>query len=536
MWLLAALNAGAGLIHVSVILEHRDDAMMAVAFAVVAWFQLAAAYLILRQPSSRPLLGAIAIGNLAALGAWAMSRTVGLPLGLHDGVAEPASTLDIVAAALEAGAVVLALASLLVDRPVGRSVSFAGAGAVLALATVAIVVPEGSSVATASAGGSSSGHTHGAAASDSSGGAMAASGGVGDHASQMLAIDRARCDLGFNPQAYWDESLATGVDTYAGGAMSQDDHGGSSITDVAGTVQLGGRGSERLDTLVALASLSDGEAAAARLIVELAEASPAEYDAFRVWLREGSGGDSHAHSSSAGTAAAATTNSPVQSMGHVGPSVWNAMVDPVACERLRSELDLARETAESYPTVADATAAGWVRVTGYVPGIAAHYMNFGLVDGTFDITQPEMILYDGTDPGSRVVGLSYYIRLDGSAQPTQGFTGDNDHYHRHLGLCVGPGGVIGDSTTTDEECAARGGVKAEGTDGWMSHAWVVPGCESPWGVFSAVNPLLDGSLGRATGTQEGCAGSGVRDRYDLAPGQSDLLDPPESPSLVAADE
>jgi hypothetical protein len=31
-----------------------------------------------------------------------------------------------------------------------------------------------------------------------------------------------------------------------------------------------------------------------------------------------------------------------------------------------------------------------------VPGIAAHYMNFSLVDRTFNVEEPEMLLYDGT--------------------------------------------------------------------------------------------------------------------------------------------
>jgi hypothetical protein len=539
-WLIAAASAGAGIIHVSVILEHRDEAMLAVGFALVAWFQLATAFLVVRNPGSRSLLGAMVIGNLFALGAWALSRTTGLPFGLHDGEPEAAAALDITCAALEAVVVVLGLAGLLVDRPISRQVSFAGAGALLALATVAIVLPEDDAVATTAVGGgaSTAGHSHGGSAGgDSHGGdaTMAAAGSVEDHAAQMLTIDRARCDLGFNPQAYWDEALATGVDTYAGGSMTQDDHGSAAITDVAGPVQLGGRGSATLDSLVSLASQSDGEAAAARLIVELSGASEAEYDAFRTWLRDGSGGGADHHATAAPTTATPTTNSPVQSMGHVGPSAWTAMVDPVSCQRLSDELDLARDTAATYPTVADAVEAGYFRVTPYVPGIAAHYMNFGLVDGTFDITQPEMLLYDGTEPESSIVGLSYYVRLDGQAQPTQGFTGDNDHYHRHFGLCVGAGGVIGDSTTTDAECEARGGVKAGGTDGWMSHAWVVPGCESPWGVFSAVNPMLDGDLGQATTSQTGCAGSGARDRYDLSPGASDLLDPPQT-ELVAADD
>ena len=135
-----------------------------------------------------------------------------------------------------------------------------------------------------------------------------------------------------------------------------------------------------------------------------------------------------------------------------------------------------------------------------------------------------MLLFDGNDPGSRIVGLSYYIRQEGNVAPTQGFVGENDPYHRHLGLCLGAGGVIGDSTTTEEECAARGGSKSTGADGWMAHAWVVPGCESPWGVFSGENPVLDATMAEATGGEgtAGCAASVARDRYDLSPGASDL--------------
>jgi hypothetical protein len=111
------------------------------------------------------------------------------------------------------------------------------------------------------------------------------------------------------------------------------------------------------------------------------------------------------------------------------------------------------------------------------------------------------------------------MRHDGEAEPTQGFTGPNDHYHRHIGLCVNASGVIGDSTTTEEECAAMGGRKAQGGNGWMNHVWIVPGCESPWGMFSGASPLLDADLQKDAGASgAGCAGSGVRDRYNLEPG------------------
>ena len=100
-----------------------------------------------------------------------------------------------------------------------------------------------------------------------------------------------------------------------------------------------------------------------------------------------------------------------------------------------------------------------------------------------------MLLYDGTSPTSRMVGLSYYVVDD--AEP-EGFAGPNDHWHRHIGLCVDPNQtlVVGDEQTTTAECTALGGIKTDGSDGWMVHAWVVPGWDSPQGVFSAENQLL----------------------------------------------
>jgi hypothetical protein len=67
-----------------------------------------------------------------------------------------------------------------------------------------------------------------------------------------------------------------------------------------------------------------------------------------------------------------------------------------------------------------------------------------------------------------------------------------------------------------------GGRKQNGGNGWMNHAWVVPGCESPWGVFSGASPVLDGDLQKDDGASgAGCAGSATRDRYDLEPGRTD---------------
>jgi hypothetical protein len=512
--LLAGLTGGAGLIHLVMVPEHAGGGSWIdpVGFAVVGWLQIALAVVFLLRRGTRALAVGTAVLNAAALGVWIWARTVGLPFGAHEGVVEDVGLIDGVCAGLEATAVVVALVMAAAPSRlrVGLLVPSIAAVAVLGLATVGITSP---STAEHAGGGhphgdeATSGHDHGTAQVDAAA-----------HDDQMAAIDAERCDLGFNPKSYWTEAATLGVDTYGGGSMDMSVAAGD-ITDVVGADE--GRGSAGLDRLVAATSKADSgaEADAAGLVVALAEADDADYKAWRVWMaqRASTASGGHAHGSS-GSAAAPDDNG--GHGGHAGPTPWKAIVDQEQCVALAQELEKARDTALSLPTAADAMAAGYVRVTRYVPGIAAHYMKFPYVDGEFHIDQPEMVLYDGNEPEARVVGLSYYLIQPGDAEPTQGFTGDNDHYHRHVGLCTGKGGVIGDSSTTKEECAELGGVKADGSLGWMSHAWVVPGCESPWGVFSGASPLLDRALSDASGTNDGaCSASSGRDRYDLSPGE-----------------
>ena len=511
--LLAGLTGGAGLIHLVMVPEHAGGGSWIdpVGFAVVGWLQIALAVVFLLRRGNRSLAIAAAVLNAAALGVWIGARTVGLPWGSHAGVVEDVGLVDGVCAGLEAGAVLVATVMAVAPRrlKVGLLVPSIAAVAVLGLATVGITSPSTSEHSHGGDHAAAGGHDHGTSATDAAA-----------HDDQMAAIDAERCDLGFNPESYWTEAAALGIDTYGGGAMDMSVRSTAEVTDVVGADD--GRGSVGLDKLVAATSKADSgaEADAAGLVVALAEATDADYGAWKQWMAQrtassaGSGG--HAHSS--GASAAAPDDNGGHG-GHAGPTPWKAIVDQEQCVALAEELAVARTTALSMPTAADAMANGYVRVTGYVPGIAAHYMKFSIVDGEFHVEEPEMVLYDGDGPDARVVGLSYYLIQPGDAEPTQGFTGDNDHYHRHVGLCTGRGGVIGDSSTTEEECAQLGGVKANGSLGWMSHAWVVPGCESPWGIFSGASPILDRALPDASGQNDGAgAASSGRDRYDLSAG------------------
>lgn len=165
-------------------------------------------------------------------------------------------------------------------------------------------------------------------------------------------------------------------------------------------------------------------------------------------------------------------------------------------ELLEVQQAQARTVIDKYPTVASAEAAGYRKSTPYVPCIGAHYTNVGLV-AKFDPAAPSELLYDGTTPDAKIVGLSYLVVHPGGAP--EGFAGPNDVWHQHNsngGLCLNATGVVvGNEKTTPAECEQRGGHKV-GLDGiWMVHDWVAPGWECSWGVFAGECPELGGRVG-----------------------------------------
>jgi hypothetical protein len=166
--------------------------------------------------------------------------------------------------------------------------------------------------------------------------------------------------------------------------------------------------------------------------------------------------------------------------------------------QLAFQLVVARAAALQYPTVADAKKAGMILAGGFAPGSGAHYLairnSFADInaDGTVNAAHPSSYIYDGTNPDSRIIGLMY-TAVD-TPTPPQGFAGLNDHWHRHANVCVQYGGAQGlsipfpaDRDVTEAQCAAVNGRFMKQTV-WMVHAWVVPGWESPQGVFSHDNP------------------------------------------------
>jgi hypothetical protein len=168
-------------------------------------------------------------------------------------------------------------------------------------------------------------------------------------------------------------------------------------------------------------------------------------------------------------------------------------LDATTRAKLALQLVEARQAALRYPTVADAQKAGMILAGEFSPLTGAHYINIpsaASIAGQFDPSNPGSLIYDGTSPTSKVIGVMY---LSGAALPPEGFAGPNDHWHRHTNTCVIFGGTkivvpfAADSDVTQAMCDAKHGIFMRRTT-WMVHAWVVPGWESPSGVFSHDNP------------------------------------------------
>ncbi|HEX6578696.1 MAG TPA: hypothetical protein VF082_10040 [Jiangellaceae bacterium] len=398
-WLLFALSVGAGVIHFAVAGGHFDVSWWHGAFfAVVAWFQLSWAAVVLVRPTRR-LLAVGAIVNAGVIATWLVSRLWGVPLGPEPWTPESVSFADGLATGLEAGVVVLALVVLARPAVAQRSIRPSLARVGIGLSGVAVAVL--STVALAPSFASAHHGTDG------------------------------------------------GTD---GDAAASDDHAETPAADGA--------------------AASDGAAGHTNSIIAADGTSACERSGYG---NEGNSGH-----------------------GERGPVPFDPL-DAATRDTFATQVRQANDVATRYPTVRDAEAAGWRGITPYVPCIAAHYIKGGALGNPFDPSEPEILLFDGTAPDSKLVGLSYLVFTEPD-QPPEGFVGGNDPWHVHRQLCLGSGdGVLGDENTTSEDCEARGGRVVPLDNLWMTHMWNVPGWESRWGLFSSEHPDLGGSIGDING-------------------------------------
>jgi hypothetical protein len=422
---------GASVIHFAFAPDHlSEQTSHGVFFLLVGWAQLAgaAALAFAWRPARAWLLGSAAL-NLGVAALWLLTRTAGLPGEEPEAVGFP----DALASGLEVIAAVSALAvalGWLVDRPVRVP-----APAVTGFSAVAMIAVVTASVVPSLGGG----HAHGEA-------------GHGDEAAAGHAHGTEGADASAPP---WEEQRMAALTAYA------------SETEIAAARD---RNEQYLAEQIRTRSRRLREVPEAEREARIAE--------FVEW--------SVAH---ALEAEEAPEGQPT--MHSHGVDVWQPLTDPAEITELQQQLRAAGTVIPRVGTAADALAAGYIQVTPYVPGIGAHYLNLDLLqDGTFDPAAPEMLLYNGNSPSSALVGLSYGWLGD---EPPEGFVGPNDQWHVHPQLCIVGTLVVGPDSTPEELCDSVGGRKGMGFDHpmWMGHLWQVPGWESPWGMFSGENPVIN---------------------------------------------
>ena len=197
---------------------------------------------------------------------------------------------------------------------------------------------------------------------------------------------------------------------------------------------------------------------------------------------------------------------------HVDPFYEGMEKGPLSfsqCETLTEEFQAALGWASQWPTLADAEAAGFHMLVGYTEGMGTHHTMLNdfmmsdedfdtsapefpgtSLDEEFDYSQPDFLMIAGEQPDSELVGFAWLVHAPADSPP-EGFTGDNDWWHRHDSLCfqIDAMLVMGEDLTEDK-CSDRGGENVALEEYWMAHAWIV----RPWltheDVFTNHHPCL----------------------------------------------
>lgn len=131
------------------------------------------------------------------------------------------------------------------------------------------------------------------------------------------------------------------------------------------------------------------------------------------------------------------------------------------------ELQQARAATARYRDFNNAIKDGYSNINVDVPNMGHHFMNMQLIDGTFDLRKPEILVYNGLDEGNpELVAVEYAVNYrdeNGNIAPMpEGFTGSSDVWK---------------------------GQNETGFPFWLCHAWVWK--YNPAGVFNWTNPAVD---------------------------------------------
>ncbi|NHF58369.1 hypothetical protein FK220_003395 [Flavobacteriaceae bacterium TP-CH-4] len=139
-------------------------------------------------------------------------------------------------------------------------------------------------------------------------------------------------------------------------------------------------------------------------------------------------------------------------------------------ETLDTQIEAVELMALSYQSFAKAEEDGYAVLSEfnpspYVPQMGYHYTNRALLDATFEMDKPEILLYVPNEMGVlELVGVEYAVPEALSATPPEGFLGDEDVWELNPNVAGGA---------------------------WTLHVWVV--MDNPNGVFAPSNPNVPSS-------------------------------------------
>jgi hypothetical protein len=150
----------------------------------------------------------------------------------------------------------------------------------------------------------------------------------------------------------------------------------------------------------------------------------------------------------------------VQSVNtHVVTSESNVVNDYTSLSaQTRWELQQARAATAKYRNIDNAIKDGYADIEVDVENMGHHFMKSSIVDATFDITEPEILVYNKDADGKQeLVAVEYAVPL--SLPKPEGFTGTADVWKGDSGFPL-----------------------------WLVHAWVW--AYNPDGAFNWTNPTV----------------------------------------------
>lgn len=119
----------------------------------------------------------------------------------------------------------------------------------------------------------------------------------------------------------------------------------------------------------------------------------------------------------------------------VAAPAFAAMHDEAPCvanEATLQQLKAARRGTAAFHSVEAAEAAGYTNINLPVPNMGEHWVNFSLVDSTFEADKPEALVYADLGRGRlQLVAVEYLAPL--SSEPPSGFAGTCDQWSPFAG-------------------------------------------------------------------------------------------------------